>query len=232
MGELTTKFYLIRHGEAMGNAQGRFQGHIDLPLSPRGEQQISFLKERFRETKFDVIYSSPLQRAAATAEAVNFYRDRPLGYINGLMEINAGVFEGRTWEEIAERYPEQLALWRDRPWDFHPEEGESMKEVYSRISRTALFLAKRHRRQTVALSSHGCALRNLLCWASGRPVERLNEVPLSGNTAVSLIEVDSGGRPSVVFWNDESHLDPALRTTVKRKWMGDAKEEQAGGDKG
>ena len=65
---MVTKIYLIRHCQSMGNVQHRFQGRFDAEVSPDGAKQLELLGLRFRNQPIDAIYTSPLQRARATAE--------------------------------------------------------------------------------------------------------------------------------------------------------------------
>ena len=64
---MVTKIYLIRHCQSMGNVQHRFQGRFDAEVSPDGAKQLELLGLRFRNQPIDAIYTSPLQRARATA---------------------------------------------------------------------------------------------------------------------------------------------------------------------
>ena len=67
-------------------------------------------------------------------------------------------------------YPQESYLWNQEPWKFHPDGGESMAEVYSRIWEAATEIAARHFGQSVLIASHGCAIRNLLCMRTGGPL--------------------------------------------------------------
>lgn len=81
-----------------------------------------------------------------------------------------------------------------------------------------LLLAARHPGKTVLLASHGCAIRNLLCWAHGWPIERLNDVNWGENTCVSVLEVDESGTPRLLLENDASHLPADCATLGKQDW--------------
>ena len=81
-----------------------------------------------------------------------------------------------------------------------------------------LLLVARHPGKTVLLASHGCAIRNLLCWAHGWPIERLNDVNWGENTCVSVLEVDESGTPRLLLENDASHLPADCATLGKQDW--------------
>lgn len=218
-----TTIYLIRHCEAAGNIQRVFQGHMDADITPNGELQLENLAERFKEIPLDAIYSSPLLRARKTAQAVNRYHQLPIEEDDRLKEINGGVWEGKPWMSLPVRCPLQSRKWLKKPWDFHPRKGEAMREVYARMGAVLTDIAAAHPGQKVAAASHGCAIRNALCWAKGWPIERLNDVGWCDNTGVSVLEFDETGRVRVAVENDNSHLSPAVSTFAKHSWAGRGK---------
>lgn len=212
-----TTIYLVRHCEAMGNINRIFQGHTDEEISDNGRLQLEKLAERFRDIHLDVLYSSPLKRAYRTAEAVNRYHHLPIHTDERLIEINGGHWEEKPWEALPELYPDEWEAWSCRPWSFAPQNGEPMRAVYARMTEVLSAIAEDHPGETVGVASHGCAIRNALCWASGRPIEQLLEIPWCDNTAVSVLEFEDG-RPSIRLANDNGHLDDALSTLNKQSW--------------
>lgn len=212
------RIYLIRHAEAMGNVLEFFQGRTDESLSEKGEKQLDCLAERFRDLKVERLYSSPLKRTLATAEAVNKYHSLPIITDEGLIEINGGAWEGRPWAELPERYPVEYGLWKNHMEDFYIEGGEKMTEVFARMKQTMDKIARENPGRTVAVVSHGCSLRNYLCHCMGRPISALKDVGWSDNTAVSLIEYDDNFTPRIIFKNSNEHLPPELSTLSASKW--------------
>ena len=104
--------YVGRHGETQLNVEKRCAGSIDVPLNERGMEQAKELAKKLAEESFDVIVTSPLQRARATAEQISVYhRDVPVIVIEEFREVCVGVYEGMTREEVQEKYPE---LWARR----------------------------------------------------------------------------------------------------------------------
>ena len=102
---------LIRHGESVGNLQGRIQGQADFPLTERGMEQTQALAERLlrEERAISTIYASDLSRAAQTAEVLSAWLGVPIIFDSRLREYDAGVLNGLVWEEIEHLYPE---IWR------------------------------------------------------------------------------------------------------------------------
>lgn len=113
--------------------------------------------------------STPVLRnwAYHTAEAVNRYHRLPIHTDGRLMEINGRALGGEALGGAAELYPSKWEDWSERPWRFEAEGGEPMREVYRRMAEALTDIAAAHPGEAVAAASHGCAIRNALCWASG-----------------------------------------------------------------
>lgn len=215
---MKTTIIVVRHCEAEGNIKRYFQGHTDGQISERGRVQLDLLAERMKDINIDAIYSSPLSRAKATADAINRGRNLPVTLDSRLIEINGGLMEGVRWSEFPTRYPEQAENWNLRPWLFHAPDGESMKAVYDRIYEAILDMAKENVGKTVAAASHGCAIRNLICRAKGLPIEALNDVAWCDNTSINIIEFDDDFNPTVVCENDRSHLEHGMSAMDSQTW--------------
>lgn len=213
-----TRIILVRHCEAQGNTLGVFQGHTDSDISGNGAAQLALLGLRCRNMAIDVLYSSPLKRAYQTAEAINQYHNLPIQIEPRLIEINGGEWEGKPWSERDVLCPEQSQVWNTRPYEFSPEGGETMRQVYSRIWDGITDIVRNNEDKTVCIASHGCAIRNFLCHALNKPIEQLNDVDWCDNTGISIIDFDSELQSSVVLMNDASHLTPELSIFSKQTW--------------
>lgn len=213
-----TTVYIVRHCEADGNLRRIFQGHTDAEISEKGAEQLRYLAERFRSVPLDAVYSSPLKRALLTADSINRYHGLPVETDAGLTEISGGCIEGLPWAELPVQYPEYARCWNLEPDRFEPKDGESMRQVYDRIWKTVTRIAAAHPDETIAVASHGCAIRNLLCRAKGLPIKQLNTVEWCDNTGVSILEFDESGRCRVALENDISHLPPELSTFATQTW--------------
>lgn len=207
-----TKIYFIRHCEAMGNVNRVFQGHTDSDISPRGGKQLECLSDRFKDFKFDNIYSSPLIRAYKTAMAVAGDKNIEVIKRENLIELYGGFVENQKFEKIFSENPDLADIWHNRPQDFAPRDGEPMRNGYERIWQETLSLAGENKGKTIAVATHGGVIRLLLCRLFFHDIERLIEVPWSENTAVTLIEFDNALTPTVSILNDTSHLKPELRS--------------------
>lgn len=213
-----TRLYIVRHCEAMGNINRIFHGITDSKISERGVEQLKFLSERFKDIKIDKIYSSPLERTRKTADAVNKYHGLPVIIKENIIEINGGCIEGLPWKQLPELHPELAKDWNLEPHNFAPEGGESMRQLHQRIWEAMNQIIDESRGQTVAVVTHGCAIRNFLCRVMGYPIERLPEVEWCDNTGISMLEVDDHNNFSIGFINDITHLPPELSTFSHQNW--------------
>lgn len=200
-----TKLYLIRHAEAEGNLYRIAQGQYNSILTDRGWRQVRALEQRFRKIPVDAVYSSDLYRTCATASALFQPKGLPLHRHPGLREIGVGDWEQRTWGEIARLYPEQMENFSHRLHLWRAEGAETPRQVLERVLAAVREIAAANDGKTVAVFSHGCAIRLALAELQGVPLERLDETPVGDNTAVSLLEAEDGVL-RVAFRDDNSHL--------------------------
>ncbi len=162
---------LIRHGESEFNAQGRIQGQLDVALTETGRKQAAALAERLAGEQLDAIFASPLERAYETARAVAARIGHEIRTDERLREINAGIFQGLTREEMIARYPDQELRWTAREPDFRVTGGETRRELMER-GRAALEAIRETGLARVAVVSHGAILAAALKGLLGIPVER------------------------------------------------------------
>lgn len=212
-----TKVYLIRHAEAEGNLYRRIQGWYDGLITENGQRQIQALQERFRNISIDAVYSSDLFRTMTTAGAVYKPKNLPLFTDVALREVHMGWWEDRPWAEIRRTDQEEFRQFRAASPDWKVSGGESFDEVRQRVGRELQKLALRHDGQTIAVFSHGTAIRNALTWLEGKPVEACLDRPHGDNTAVSLLEFH-GEAAQIIFENDNSHLTEEISTLHRQRW--------------
>ena len=128
--------YITRHGETEWNAEGRIQGHTDVPLSDRGREAGADAGPPPRRTvRIDAAYSSDLARAADTARVAMGERDIPITFTEELREYSKGVFEGLTEAEYREAYPELYEPSMENNLDFAPPNGETIRDTSTRLAR-------------------------------------------------------------------------------------------------
>lgn len=213
------RLYLIRHAESMGNVEEFFQGSLDVEVSPKGLKQLEELKERFKNNiKLDKIYTSPLKRAVKTALYVNYYQHLDLIRIPELAEINAGGFEGKKWSDLPVLYPQEFHDWKENQENFQSPNGESMKDVYNRMVSAMNKIISESRDKTIAVISHGCAIKTYQCYLMGKSLSYMSQIGWADNTSVSEIIFDDDSKPDIIYLNDSSHLSEENSTLKYSQW--------------
>jgi probable phosphoglycerate mutase len=213
------RILLARHGETPWNAEGRYQGQEDIPLSAVGIAQATALGERLRDVRIDRAVASPLARARRTAElALGDARVAQLALDDGFKEIAHGDWEGLLASEIRERDGERLQAWRDAPETvlMPGSGGESLQHVLDRAW-PALVRATEGlgAEDTLLIVAHDAVNRVLLCRVLGIPLARLwtfRQAP----TTLNLLEGDSVDALDVVRLNDCSHHTALFGEAVHR----------------
>lgn len=208
-----TTIYFVRHVQAMGNLNRVFQGKTDTDISEDGKKQLQNVQDRFAGVELQHIYVSDLKRARLTAQAVCGGRNIPMSVERRIREIDAGVWEGQPMLELKERYPEAMRLWNEELWNFHTDQSETMRQVYERTGAALRDILSESENQAVAVVSHGCALKNMLCVALGHPIEDLMEMPWLGNGSVTRVDFQHGGPGALVYANDMAHIDQSTILT-------------------
>lgn len=205
--ETSTRILAIRHGETAWNVDTRIQGHLDIPLNDTGRWQAQRLARALAaRDAIHAVYSSDLQRARETAQAIAVATGTPLRTHAGLRERGFGLFEGKTYAEIEQTWPEESEHWRRRKPDWQPPQGgESLLQVRARILQTLRELAAPHAGQQIVLVAHGGVMDQLYRLATGQDLQAPRTWQL-GNTAVNRLLWTPEGL-SLVGWADTSHLE-------------------------
>jgi alpha-ribazole phosphatase len=200
------RLILARHGKTAYNMQGRYQGQTDVPLSSTGRQQAARLAERLAREEVDAIYASDLQRAWETAAVVSVPHGLSVLAEPRLREMGFGEWEGLTYEEIQQRYPQQLPAWDADPLNVAPPGGETLAQVAARVQSAVDEIARAHADQTVLMVSHGGPLRVLLCLALGSSPWAHWQFNLDVASVSQLCLHDGGA--VLTQLNDTGHLSP------------------------
>jgi phosphoserine phosphatase len=202
---LLMRLIIIRHGESEWNRIGRYQGQADAPLSELGLRQAAALAERLRNERFDAIYTSPLQRAAKTAESVAQHHPTvPFFTEPALLEIHHGDWQGLMVDEVKERYGEGLAEWRMHPTRAQMPGGESFSNILKRVLDLKDRLLERYRDGMVLVSTHDVVVKILVSDALGMNMDRINRIWVT-NASISSIEYGDD-LPYLVSLSEACHL--------------------------
>lgn len=207
-----TRIIAIRHGETAWNAIARLQGHRDIPLNALGRWQAEQAAQALVDEPVAQIYSSDLQRAYQTAQAVAAATGAPLASDAGLRERSFGIYEGRSFEEMEAEQPDVALRWRQRDPGFTPEGGESLLTLRDRVATTVERLAARHAGEQIVLTAHGGVLDMLYRLATRQEVQAPRTWEL-GNAAINRLLWTHQGL-SLVGWADSRHLENNARDEI------------------
>lgn len=202
-----TRVLLIRHGETDWNVQTRLQGHTDIPLNATGRWQAGRLRAALQGETLDAVYSSDLQRALHTAQAVAEATGAPLRPEPALRERGFGCFEGLTYAEVEARWPADARRWRLREPGFGPAGGENLIDFHARCIAAAARLAAAHPGGSIALVAHGGVLDSLYRAATRVALDAPRSWRMANASLNRLLYSDSGF--ALVGWDDDAHLAPS-----------------------
>ncbi|MBQ5567521.1 MAG: GNAT family N-acetyltransferase [Oscillospiraceae bacterium] len=212
-----TTVYLIRHAEAEGNLYRRSQGHYNATITDRGYAQIAALSRRFADVPIDAAYSSDLARTQTTALAVTLSHGLPLHTTEQLREVCMGEWEDRTWADLSYHDKEMLIRFNNDAGNWHVPGAQDVYSVRDRMRRAIEEIIAAHPNQTVAVFSHGMALRLLIGTLQGLSIAEIDKTSHGENTAVTKLEADERGI-RVIYRDDASHLSEELTTLHRQLW--------------
>lgn len=157
------KIILVRHGETLANENRIFSGWSDYPLTERGKTQCRMLAKCFENyPDIDRIYSSPLLRAKTTASYIAKGMNKGIVIKSELKEINFGLFEKKTSEEIVSEFKEEWESWNNDYVHFKLPQGENLVELKERVVPFIDTLIKRDRDCIVV--SHGAVIQTVITY--------------------------------------------------------------------
>jgi len=199
-----TRVIFVRHGETSWNLDKRYQGHSDISLNKKGVEQAQAVAKRLSTERISAVYSSDLMRAAKTAELIAMQHSLPVISMPELREVNFGLWEGLTYEQIMATWPDELSAIYSKPGTICIPDGESFDDVTKRVEIGMATCIKTHQNETIVIVSHGGAMRVALCNALGLPIEKIWSLR-QDSTAINVIEYFEG-MTIVSLVNDTCHI--------------------------
>lgn len=212
-----TTIYLIRHAEAEGNIYRRIHGQYDGRITPRGYRQIEYLAERFKDVPIDALYASDLRRTRTTATAITKYHDLPLHTDKRLREQNMGVWEDRPWGNVYREEPENFVNFSFDPARCFAPGLEEFYALRARVTGAIADIARENDGKTLAVVSHGMAIRSFLSGVLDLPSERIGEVLHGDNACVAKLTFENE-KFHIDYYNDNSHIPEELSTFARQGW--------------
>lgn len=184
------RLVFVRHAptpETGRSLIGRLPGHS---LSEEGKAIAEALGERLKTTRLAAIYSSPLERSFETALAIARHHSRPVVLHDGLVEVDYGDWSGRTLKSLY-----RLKAWRmvhHSPSRVRFPNGESLLEAQTRAVAVCEEVARRHRRQVVALVTHADVIKTAVSHYLGQPLDLFNRIAVAP-ASVSVLDLSEEG---------------------------------------
>ena len=203
----TCWLYLARHGATANNRADppRLQGRrTDPPLSDEGREQARRTGEFLGARRLGVVYSSPLLRARQTAEAIAKPHGLAVQIVDDLIEVDVGVWEGRSWEEIEITDPEAYRAFMTDASVNPYLDGENLQTVLARAAPALEKLMQENLGRLIAVVGHNVVNRGYLTQLLGMPLSRYRSIP-QDNCGVTLVRYRKA-RAKAVTINGVFHL--------------------------
>lgn len=204
---MSCRIYFVRHGQTTWNAELKFQGHTDVPLSGLGIEQAEFLARRLSDYKISAFYASDLIRAVKTAEILAQPHNLSVMPLPGLREVNFGSWEGKVFtKEIKDKLIDSGKNWWDSPLDGSGSKGESFSQMSARVNEAIRSIVERHLDdQEIVVVSHGGVIRAIIAAVLGIDLVHYWRLRLD-NACLNIIDFNSPDWGTLVLFNDLSHL--------------------------
>lgn len=199
-----TQLIALRHGETDWNVAQRIQGQLDVPLNEHGRWQAQRLGQALQDAGVQVVYSSDLARVADTAAAFAGPAGLPVQVDTRLRERHFGEWQGCTYDELHQRWPDGAVAWRRRDPDSGPVGGETLAAFHQRSIAIYTELCARHPGQVLAVFAHGGLLDSLYRAATHQPLQAPRSW-LCANARINRVLFNGEGF-ALVGWNDDAHL--------------------------
>ncbi|MBP0454740.1 MULTISPECIES: bifunctional RNase H/acid phosphatase [unclassified Kitasatospora] len=203
-----TTFVLLRHGETHLTPEKRFSGSggSDPELSEKGRWQAERAAEALAARgSVQAVVSSPMRRTRETAEIVAARLGLEVRYEEGLREVDFGAWEGLTFAEVQQHYPDDLNAWLGSPRAKPTGSGESFTTLTHRAGVARDKILARHPGKTVLVVSHVSPIKTLVRLALGAPPDSLYRMELSA-ASLCAVQYYADGNASVRLLNDTGHL--------------------------
>jgi alpha-ribazole phosphatase len=197
-----TRIHLIRHGQVEGHSQPRYNGQTDVALTDLGIEQYHRLKERLADAPISACYTSDLTRCVTGADIICGQFGIDPVRRSELRELNIGVWEGLTWQEIQANWPEE---WQARLADlvnYRVPQGENLLDVQGRVMPVVREIVERHKGQEVLVVGHGGVNRIVLLNAIGATLAGMFNIEQNYGCH-NIIDYYADGRATVKLLNSQ-----------------------------
>ncbi|WZL71785.1 alpha-ribazole phosphatase [Clostridiaceae bacterium 35-E11] len=185
------RIILVRHGETESNQAGVYCGWHNSQLTEKGLRQAYTVSEKLKQEKIDHIISSDLDRTLKTAEIINDYHHVQITVEKNFREMHFGLWEGLNYKEISQNYKMALKDW-EKDWiDFKVPEGESLRQMYERVTKGVDKIIEMHKEGNFLVVSHSGCIRAMVAYLIGRGIEDYWKYKID-NCGITTIEILDG----------------------------------------
>ena len=204
-----TRLIIVRHAQSESNYAQFFAAATNVNLTELGRAQAEETARYLKDMHIDIAYCSNLVRVVQTAKPI--VKDRNIDFVitDTLREINGGGFEGYTYDEILEKHPYERGMWYNDIVNCYCPSGESLYDVYNRVSSAFDTIIDKNRGKTILVASHACPIRVMTNKFLGKPFSELGSTPWATNASVTIVDVDDDNRYTVVMQSYDKHLSDA-----------------------
>ncbi len=199
-----TTVYFIRHGQSEANVKRMFAGSWDAPLTALGREQAACTAAYLADKPISIVYVSDLQRAADTGAAVSAVKGIPLHTTNRLREIQAGEWEGKTFDELQQ--DPAYTVWMQTIGLAQCTGGESVAQLQQRIKAVVDEIVWQHPNESVCIATHATPIRVMEAVWTNTPLELLHTIPWVSNASVTVAEYDEDGVGRLIGRDIHDHL--------------------------
>ena len=199
---VTTRIHLIRHGQVEGHDSPRYNGQTDVALTNSGMEQYHRIKEHLAGTAISACYTSDLSRCSIGADIICARFGITPVKRSELRELNIGAWEGLTWDEITNRWPEE---WKARLADmvnYRVPQGENLLDMEARVMPVIREIIEKHKGREVLIVGHGGVNRIVLLNAIGAPLSSVFNIEQNFG-CYNIIDYYADGPTTVKLLNQQ-----------------------------
>ena len=224
---MAIRLILVRHGLSSFNEKGLIQGRTDDSyLTEKGYEQANKAGKALSKINFDMIYSSPLIRAAETANTINksFKKEQNIIYDRNLLEVDLSSWSGLTIDDIKNKYPETYTTWKNDPENLvlkrnDDSEYKPIQELFNQANNFIKDIFKIYSNTNdanILVIGHNAILRCLILLLIGRPKKGFRKIRLDNASfsILNLFEHNDSHKTQVECLNQTSHLNKKVPNKI------------------
>lgn len=193
---MKTRLFLIRHGETSWNRQQRYLSFTDIGLNKKGKEQGRMLAQRLRHETFDAVYASDMKRTKQFASLI--FRNTRITTLPEFREMNFGIFEGKTYDDIMKTNAAFYQQWTADPFIRIPH-GEGLPVFIQRIRNILAGIIASSTDKTVGIVTHAGPIKVLMCDFFKLPLQKIVTITVK-NASVQIIDIKHGNA-SIIQWD-------------------------------